>query len=155
MQANAYRYGGPARSLSANSQAGSSLMNIKNNNNVYGPGATNPNVMYMQNQQTYSPISSSSQNAYPNMQRPSGSSLDSRSQRHWRDSSPSKHGAMPRFNAGGRSNNQEDENMDNAIAMHSGNSQIISGRSHEFNNSSVQLSMKHDMPSVSKDPGAS
>ena len=55
---------------------------------------------------------------------------------------------MPRFNAGaaggGKSNNAEDENMDNAIAMHSGNSQIISGRSQEYNNSEIQMSVKHE-----------
>ena len=118
--------------------------------NQYGPAQTNSgnaNGMYLQNQQTYSPISSSSQNAYPNLQRPSGSSLDSRSQQQqWRDCSPSK--AVPRFNAGapggGKSNNAEDENMDNAIAMHSGNSQIISGRSQEYNNSEIQMSVKHE-----------
>ena len=77
---------------------------------------------------SYSPISNSSQYAYNNMQRPSGSSLDSRSlNAHQRDFSPNKK------NSGGDSSNQvtninnnanvaNNENGENAFPSHSNNS---------------------------------
>jgi hypothetical protein len=80
--------------------------------------------------------SSMSQYAYPNIQRPSGSSMSPHSRR--RSASPYKIGAQP------NGQGPDQDINENAIPLHSGNSQIISEPNAAMTISSISVGRFHD-----------